>query len=90
MYVICETSMEGGPGPTMWTTRPGRPALGAWKVGAGQGSWVRGTEGGHMVAKKMVHWAWKAGTGWKGRARQEVWQGVLKEGLEGGRTEHGT
>jgi hypothetical protein len=34
-------------------TGPGRPGLGAWKMGAGQGSLARGTEGGHLEAKKV-------------------------------------
>jgi hypothetical protein len=59
--------MEGGPGPTMWTTGPGRPALGAWKVGAGQqGSLARGTEGGHMWRRRCGTLGLEGGDGaWK-------------------------
>ncbi len=68
--------MESGPGLTMWTTGPGRPALGAWKVGTGQQEgWAKGAEGGHMVVKKVNTGRGRRALGVRwGQGNKEVWQ----------------
>jgi hypothetical protein len=48
------------------------------KVGVGQGSLARGTEGGHM-AKKVEHWPGRPALGGRwGQCNKEVGPGALK------------